>query len=383
MIGQLDAAETPARGGRTGCRALPIHFADLSSADLNRWRALAARSTDANAFLLPEFVMPGWRRLRTEHPGRLLVAADEATGDWLGAGVFADGTLSPRMPLAHWTAARNRHAFRSGLLLDADRSQQALDALLSWLAAASPRRHGIEFTNLRLDSRVAAEISTAADRHGLRFETVIDHHAPCVQPSTVWTDDVSRLWTKSRRKSVRQSLERLSRRGPVSLALHRDPRSISEALPTFLRLEAAGWKGAEGTACLSNSEDLEFVEEMVTGLAQQGHVAISELRAGSIVVATAVNLLHADTLFAFKIGWDAEFADVGPGTLHEVELMRSPLLPAEVRLLDSCAMEDSYIGRVWPGRSPIGIARLTWTPLSMWTSRLTDSLTVMRRFFQE
>lgn len=383
MIGQLDAAETPARGGRTGCRALPIHLDNLTSSDLARWRELAARSTDANAFLLPEFVLPGWRRLRTEKAGLLLVAADETTGDWLCAGVFADGTLSARMPLAHWAAARNRHAFRSGLLLDADRSQEALDALLAWLADSSPRRHGVEFTNLRLDSRVAAEISIAADRHELRIETVVDHFAPCVQSSMASADDVSRLWTKSRRKSIRQSLERLSRRGPVSLALHREPRSISEALPTFLRLEAAGWKGAEGTACLSNSEDLEFVEEMVTGLAEQGQVAISELRAGSIVVASAVNLMHADTLFAFKIGWDAEFADVGPGTLHEVELMRSQLLPPDVRLLDSCAMEDSYIGRVWPGRSPIGIARLTWTPLSRWTSRVADSLTVMRRFFQE
>lgn len=382
MIGQVDAAETPARGGRTGCRALPIHFADLTSADFVRWRDLAARSTDANAFLLPEFVLAGWRRLRTERAGFLLAVRDEATGDWLGAGVFADGTLSARMPLAHLTAARNRHAFRSGLLLDADRSQAALDALLAWLADASPKRHGIEFTNLRLDSRVAAEIASAADRHGLRFETVVDHHAPCVR-STASGEDAARLWTKSRRKSVRQSLERLSRRGPVSLALHRDPRSISEALPTFLRLEAAGWKGTAGTACLSNCEDLEFVEEMVTALAEQGQAAISELRAGSIVVASAVNLVHADTLFAFKIGWDAEFADVGPGTLHEVELMRSELLPADVRLLDSCAMEDSYIGRVWPGRSPIGIGRLTSTPLSMWTSRLTGSLTVMRRFLQE
>jgi CelD/BcsL family acetyltransferase involved in cellulose biosynthesis len=286
------------------------------------------------------------------------------------------------MPLAHLAAARNRHTFRSGLLLDAERSQAALDALLGYLVAAEPKRHGIEFTNLSLQSRLADELAAAAARHGYRFETDVDHKAPCVHAAEVDESYFQRHWSRSRRKSIRQAREKLGRLGPVSLQLHRHPSAVGNALPTFLRLEAAGWKGADGTACLCNTEDLEFVDEMVTGLAEHGQVVISELCAGSRIVSSAINLLHGDTLFAFKIGWDPDFASVGPGMLHEVELMRAEPICGQVRFLDSCAADDSYIGRVWPERTPIGIGRLTWTPLSIWTSRLTVSLTVVRRFLQ-
>ena len=67
-------------------------------------------------------------------------------------------------------------------------------------------------------------------------------------------------------------------------------------------------------------------------------------------MASTLNLLSGESLFAFKIGWDPEFAECSPGTLSELNLLEHCHEVPGLNQIDSCAKPGSYVENVWPWR---------------------------------
>jgi CelD/BcsL family acetyltransferase involved in cellulose biosynthesis len=163
--------------------------------------------------------------------------------------------------------------------------------------------------------------------------------------------------SKHRCKLLRQKQRNLGLVGPVRL--HRIERSedVAQAIEQFLSLENAGWKGKVGTSLQSNVASAEFLRSMATGFFERGKLALTQLLAGDHVVASSINLHGASTLFAFKIGWDPQFAKASPGMLLENLLL--PLVCQdfpEVTCLDSCSRPGSFLEEIWPHRITIADA---------------------------
>jgi CelD/BcsL family acetyltransferase involved in cellulose biosynthesis len=218
----------------------------------------------------------------------------------------------------------------------------------------------------------------------MHWRAIVELRAPAVRPALLSDDYLKWHWSRSRRKSLRQSRARLERLGSVALRLVSDPAEVPDAVCTFLELERSGWKGAAGTACGSSPATREFIEEMVAGLALSGSVLITELHAGEHLLASAINLVHRDELFAYQIGWDPQYAPFGPGVLHEVELLQAGRTALRhFSLFDSCSRDGTYIARLWPERLPVGTGRLTWGTSSLLATHLTDSLRAAVRFVLE
>lgn len=144
---------------------------------------------------------------------------------------------------------------------------------------------------------------------------------------------------------------------------------------------ADSWNGDAGTPCHSTPADESFIREMVSELAIRGKVIVSELRIGDRVLASALNLVAGTSFYAFKIGWDCAFASVGPGILHECELLLqfSERL-SEFTLIDSCSADDSYLADYWPERIPAGQVVICWSPLSELALNLSDAARSRKRF---
>ena len=377
MPATLDLLEDVTRGAPSARAGLNVKILTADQIDpqaVARWRDLARRSCHANPFLLPDFVLPAWKHLTPERQHVLLIVESPRDRRWLAAGGFRLGQLSPQLPLPHALASDSHYTFRTGLLLDSDRAAEALDTLFSRIARGGWLQHGIEFPGLRLDSILVRELVASTRRLGYGWHTSHERQVPAVYPEIISTDYLNEHWTKSRRKSIRRSRSRLEAHGPVLLRFAERPDEVATALEKFLRLEYETWKGAEGTACLSNPRDEAFVREMVAGLARFGHVVISELRAGDRVAASAINLTAGSGLFAFKIGWDMELASASPGVLHEAELM----LEAQHRLrdftlFDSCATETSYIAPIWPERISVATGLIYTTAWSRWCRRVLNT----------
>jgi CelD/BcsL family acetyltransferase involved in cellulose biosynthesis len=163
-------------------------------------------------------------------------------------------------------------------------------------------------------------------------------------------DCLGTLYSKSRRKTLKRNRRRLESYGSVEFRLHRPEPGDSRAVEEFLRLESLGWKGDQGTAMATDANHARFCRELVTGFAARGQVIFGELTVDDRPVASTLNLLSGESLFAFKIGWDPEFAECSPGTLSELNLLEHCHEVPGLNQIDSCAKPGSYVENVWPWR---------------------------------
>jgi CelD/BcsL family acetyltransferase involved in cellulose biosynthesis len=121
-----------------------------------------------------------------------------------------------------------------------------------------------------------------------------------------------------------------------------------EVIETFLRLENKGWKGEEQSSLLSQPKHAEFFRDMAQRFAADGRAFFCELLLDGRVIASSSNFVSGRVGFAFKIGWDGDFAAVGPGILNELELMRwLGEGGLDIDYMDAGAMEGAYIQRLW------------------------------------
>lgn len=339
-------------------REMPLTEVDTSFSE--RWAELESNSLNGNAFLSPGFVLAVARNV-VERPPFLVAIEDKSTGSLTGLGVFEEVHGSRLLPLTHLKHWETDFGFTGGVLLEANEPDASAAALFEWLKVNGSRWHGLAFSNLPAESPTARTLFTAAGTAGHTWRQDSGSRRALIRTEEI-PDDVMTLYSKNRRKSLRQNLRKLEAHGSVKFQIHRrDPDGCRRQ--EFLRLEASGWKGEDGTALGSAPQLTAFCREWMDSLLESGMLAICELSVDDQPVAMSLNPISGETLFAFKIGWDASFAACSPGTLCEWHMIRS--LKSElprVRFVDSCSTEGSYVEKIWPWKLKLtdGVFPTTW-----------------------
>jgi CelD/BcsL family acetyltransferase involved in cellulose biosynthesis len=136
------------------------------------------------------------------------------------------------------------------------------------------------------------------------------------------------------RANLRRRARNLARdRGPLSLELVSAPEEVTAALDDGFRLEAAGWKGREGTAILCDPDLEGRYRNLARTFAETGALALYFLRAGQERVAFHFGLIEDDIYYLLKPGFDPSLAAYGPGHLL-VHMVVRDLIDRGVRELD-------------------------------------------------
>ncbi|MFN8095642.1 MAG: GNAT family N-acetyltransferase [Vicinamibacteria bacterium] len=322
-------------------------LADVDAAFVAGWSDLERRALEPNAFLSPHFVLPAVRRLE---PGLqpVILAARDAEERLVAIGVFRDRGASLRVPLRHLGAFRSRHSYLSGWLLDRDHAAAAMDAFVALLTRGGLPWHGMVFPYAPADEGHRLMLEASARAGGRWFEYARRTRAT-LDVSAAGEPAIEAL-SSSRRKTLRRKRRQLEDAGPVEWRL-RSGSDLGRCVDRFLSLEDAGWKGQEGGSLLSTAAGEVFFREMIAGLAGEGRAFFTELSVGGTVVSSTCNLESGHEGFAFKIGWDPEYAAMSVGTLNEIELMRSaPACLRHLVRLDSGSEPGSYMDDLWRGR---------------------------------
>lgn len=154
----------------------------------------------------------------------------------------------------------------------------------------------------------------------------------------------------STRKKLRQDWNRICGTGTVEVVNARAPDAVQQAFEAFLRLEQASWKGARGTAMLSDAADAAFVRRLVNNLAARGDASVAELRVDDTVVAAQVLMYCGNTAYTWKTAFDAAYARYSPGALLVDRITEQLLASPGIDAINSCAAEASFMGQLWSGR---------------------------------
>jgi len=154
----------------------------------------------------------------------------------------------------------------------------------------------------------------------------------------------------STRKKLRQDWNRLSSLGSVEVVNSREPADVEQAFETFLAMEKASWKGEQGTALLSDSNDAAFVRRLLHDLAARRDASVALLRVDGAVIAAQVLMYGGSTAYTWKTAYDAKFSKYSPGTLLVDRITEELFAGADIQAINSCAAEDSFMGQLWAGR---------------------------------
>ena len=318
------------------------------------WSDLEARALEPNAYLSPHFILPSARHLDPGLPLlALLVERDGGgTGPQLVAAMVAQSVVGTRsFPVPHLVAYRSRHAFLTGILLDRDHAAAALDALFDHLGRQWWQWNGIEFDSAWGDGDTYNLLLQISKRRRMRVQVWNESKRAVLLPHVdrARIDEIEAGETRN----LRRRLKRMSEKGEVKwsiVARGGIPEASTEA---FIDLEHQGWKGDNKSSLRSSRAGEAFFREVVAGFGAQDRAVFVELLLDGKVVATTSNFISGQAGFAFKIGWLPELANLSPGRLAELGLLRnlySHDVLAKLTFWDSGAPEGSYIENLWPGR---------------------------------
>jgi len=155
----------------------------------------------------------------------------------------------------------------------------------------------------------------------------------------------------STRKKLRQDWNRLSALGgTVDVVNDRTPDGARQAFESFLTLEKASWKGARGTALLSDPQDAAFVRQLFQNLAAQHNASVALLRVDGEAIAAQVLMYCGTTAYTWKTAFDAKYSKYSPGTLLIDRITDELFAGPDILAINSCAAEESFMGQLWAGR---------------------------------
>jgi CelD/BcsL family acetyltransferase involved in cellulose biosynthesis len=271
------------------------------------WRALAEAAGTDHPFLSHEWVRTWWECFGT---GQLRILVARRHGTCVGIAPFM--LTQARMyglPVRRLELAANVHTPRTDILV-AEPSGPVYRAFWRHLHATRSEWDVVMLPQLDAGS---ATLASASGQRLLRVGVWTGPASPVVDTSGSEDDYIARLPPKHR-ANLRNRQRRLARLGDVRIETVRGGPDVAAALDDGLRLEAAAWKGENGTAIRSSSEVERFYRRIAEAAAARGWLELWFLAVSGRRIALAYCLQYGGVRFLLKQGYDPEHSALSPGT---------------------------------------------------------------------
>ena len=328
-----------------GRRSVFVRPGAVTPAFVAAWQGLARRAAEPSPFAEPELVLPAMEHLAGRARVGLLAVTDDGRLDAVLPVTWP--LLLPvgpvRVPVPLLQTWVDPYQQLGAPLLDRDAAVPAMAALLR--PSGAPASPALLMRYLPEGGPVAAALDAALAARGeqvTRLKTydraqLIRDGAPPASKNR-----------KRRYAKLRATLAEMERDlGPVLIEDRAgDPAAVEE----FLRLEAAGWKGQQGTALASNPEHAAWLRAVCDGLRAAGRLELPVLTVGGRTAAMACNFLVGDGCVHLRSAYDESLAEYRPGAQlvrHWAETMAT----GQLAWRDSLTVPDNELfNQLWAGR---------------------------------
>jgi CelD/BcsL family acetyltransferase involved in cellulose biosynthesis len=230
------------------------------------------------------------------------------------------GTLTGVLPLQHdgrdLQALANSH---SGIFRPLASSPEAMAALVG---AALQDARKLVIRDLRdRDPGIEALVDDA------RHAGMLSFSEPASRSSIVDTSGKLEDWIEQSNSSWKKRLRRYRRKMDkdyeVTFEIARSPADLEAELAEGFALEAGGWKGAAGTAIVSQPETEAFYREIAAAFHDRGELRLSRIALDGKAVAFSFCIEHGGRLYSLKAGYDESFRKIVPGLVMQLSIIES------------------------------------------------------------
>lgn len=276
---------------------------------------------------------------------QMMLAWEEGTAPRRLVGVWA---VRLRMVAPFWPslleALPYEYAFQSSPVIDPAYVDEVIPAFFAAIEHHSELPNVVSLKAFDADCPSYPAVLKLLERRGVAPLIIASHARPFV------TREFGVKRSGSTRKKLRQDWNRLSAQGAAEMLNVRTAEAAVEAFETFLALEKASWKGAQGTALLSDSRDAAFVRKLLQRLAVGGNASVALLCLNGTAIAAQVLMYCGKTAYTWKTAFDANYAKYSPGALLIDRVTEELFAGPDIFAINSCAAETSFMAQLWAGR---------------------------------
>jgi len=227
-------------------------------------------------------------------------------------------------PMTTWHTPVNDHSQRGGMLLGR-RGEEGLRLIWDALRQAP----GWDRLRLRDLPEGAPEwqLRRWAEEAGHPCGLWVSLRSPYLELPASF-DAVEKSLDGKFRQNLRRRRRRLAERGEVGYEIvdGKDARALDEALADLFEIEAAGWKGKDGTAIAQRPELVGFYTQIARDAAKRGALSLGRLTLAGKPIAAHLSIVQGKRHYLVKIGYDESLHEFSPGQQMVAEAIR-----------DSCA----------------------------------------------
>jgi CelD/BcsL family acetyltransferase involved in cellulose biosynthesis len=329
-----------------------LSIQDLSApAFVTAWERLAAQACEPNPFYEPWFLLPSLHQWGGD--SAVMVKA------W-----FVDDRLSGLLPVmrsaqyyghlaTHAAGWLHANAFCGAPLIAAGHEDAFWRALLAHFDRSPRRALFLHLPGLPAEGPANAALGRVLAASGRAQYIVADERRALLSGDVSAEAYLEQAMSAKKRKELRRQNNRLAEEGALTFERREGNDGIGASIDEFLALEAAGWKGAEGSALASAADTRGFFGEALAGAAAAGRLERLALRLDGRAIAMLVNFITPPGAYSFKTTFAEEYARFSPGMLLQLENLALIERP-DVAWADSCAAQGHpMIERLWRGHRRI------------------------------
>lgn len=362
---RIEEVAAPAREVATSLTVSFAPAAERIDALRAEWSALAQNASEANAFAEPWFVAASVQHLAQVE---IRLAEIRDGGDLIGILPLVVEQGYGRVPVRFVQNWRHHHHFFGAPLVAAGREREFWRALLDGLDGAEWAPGFLHLRDVGESEPLHEALQAVAAELGRPVHIAYREARALLQSELGPEDYYSQAVRKKKRKELARLRNRLAEEGSLATRFFRAGDDLGAWCDAFLRLEAAGWKGREGSALGADPATGGFFRDALAGAEAAGRLQIIALELNDKPIAMLVNFITPPGSFSFKTAFDEAYARFSPGVLIQRENL-AILERDDVAWMDSCAAENHpMIDSFWTERR--SLVRVT-VPLSGRRRRLS------------
>ena len=272
------------------------------------------------------------------------------------AGVWAFSVERPHlsaMPGQVLNSPPGPHRYLAAPVIDHACMDETLHAMLDALAAASELPKIVALDAMPTDNLTMTALNRVLAARGSTPLILEEFRRPRLMSGLDGKAYLEKAVSGSSRKKLRQHRRRLGEKGVLTNAVIAEPSAARNALEDFMRMEAAGWKGKQGTALLYRRETAEFIRNAVSAMAELGNAWFYALYLDGHPVSMQLVMRAGSTVFTWKTAYDERFQVFSPGMLLLEDYTSAFLADKSIVCVDSCAQDDTGYMATWIERQPM------------------------------
>jgi CelD/BcsL family acetyltransferase involved in cellulose biosynthesis len=311
----------------------------------HEWDALVERAGIDHPFLRHDWVRAWWECFGTGK--ELYVVTVRSGGLLVGlAPLMRTRCRMYGLPVRRLELMANDHTPRFDFVV-ADGADEVYVEILEHLRMQAPSWDVVMLPELSGASRTVEVLARLARTRAIRSGIWSAGSSPKISLDGSFDAFLATLST-NRRATLRKRMRRLQQLGPVALEVVDDIAELPEALQDGMRIEAAAWKGAAGTAIASDANVRRFYFQIAERAAQSKALSLLFLKVGGKRIAFAYCLRQGRTLYLLKTGYDPEYAEHSPFNVLMMLTIEAAFREG-IQTFDLLGSEDPW--------------KVAWTPL--------------------